>query len=74
MAQQPVRAYESYDNDANLTGGWVNKASHSWAINLFYSPLPKWDVGAEFRWAVRELENGEEGKLNRFQLTTKYSF
>jgi hypothetical protein len=67
-------SYESYDNDVNLTGGWVNKASHSWAINTFYSPLPKWDVGAEFRWAVRELENGEEGKLNRFQLTTKYSF
>lgn len=67
-------SYESYDNDVNLTGGWVNKASHSWVINTFYTPLPKWDVGAEFRWAVRELENGEEGKLNRFQLTTKYSF
>jgi hypothetical protein len=42
--------------------------------NLFYSPLPKLDIGAEFRYAQRELENGTDGDLNRLQLTTKYSF
>ncbi len=42
--------------------------------NVFYSPLPKLDIGAEFRHAVRELENGVDGSLDRVQLTTKYSF
>jgi hypothetical protein len=65
---------EEYDNDSSLTGGLVNKSSWSWAINTFYSPLPKLDIGAEFRQATRELENGEDGSMSRFQLTSKYSF
>jgi hypothetical protein len=67
-------AMESYDNDTDLTGGLVNESSYSGVVNLFYSPLPKLDVGAEYRYAVRELENGNDGDLNRLQFTTKYSF
>jgi hypothetical protein len=63
-----------YDNDISLTGPNANKASESWTINLFYSPIPKLDIGAEYRWAQREIESGDEGTLNRFQLTSKYSF
>jgi hypothetical protein len=63
-----------YDNDTGYTGGNVNKSSESWAINTWYTPLPKLDIGAEFRHAVRELENGNDGSLDRLQLTTKYSF
>jgi hypothetical protein len=65
---------QSYDNDISLTGGLANRESWSVTANVFYSPLPKLDIGAEFRHAVRELENGEDGSLNRLQLTTKYSF
>ena len=43
-------------------------------VNLFYSPIPKLDIGAEYRWAKRELESGDDGTLRRFQLTSKYSF
>jgi len=67
-------AMEEYDNDVALTGGSANKSSDSWTVNLFYSPFPKLDIGAEWRSATRELENGTDGDLDRLQLTTKYSF
>ena len=54
--------------------GSVNKSSESWTFNTWYTPLPKLDIGAEFRHAVRELENGDDGSLDRLQFTTKYSF
>jgi len=69
---------QDYDNDTSLSGStaaWTpNKASDSWSVNLFYTPIPKLDIGAEYRFATREVENGDEGDLNRLQLTTKYSF
>jgi len=67
-------ALGEYDNDVGYTGGRVNKSSESWTFNTWYTPLPKLDIGAEFRYAVRELENGDDGSLNRLQFTTKYSF
>jgi outer membrane murein-binding lipoprotein Lpp len=67
-------ALQDYDNEVAFTGPNANKSSDSWTVNLFYSPLPKLDIGAEFRMATRELESGADGDLNRFQLTTKYSF
>ena len=67
-------ALESYDYDSILSGSTANKSSDSWTVNLFYSPLPKLDIGAEFRSANAERENGDDGDLRRLQLTTKYSF
>jgi len=67
-------ALQSYDNDTDLTGLLVNQSSNSWTANIIFSPLPKLDVGAEFRHATRELENGSDGNLDRLQLMTKYSF
>jgi hypothetical protein len=67
-------AFQEYDNEVNLTGPNANKSSNSWTVNLFYSPIPKLDIGAEYRMATAERENGAEGDLDRFQLTTKYSF
>jgi hypothetical protein len=71
-------AMQSYDNDEGLTlsNNAYSPNDSSWSVtaNLIYSPLPKLDVGAEYRHAQRELENGTDGKLDRIQLTTKYSF
>jgi DcaP outer membrane protein len=71
-------AMQSYDNEVALSATTnaysPNKSSWSVLGNLFYSPLPKLDVGAEFRYGERELENGTDGDFNRLQLTTKYSF
>jgi hypothetical protein len=67
-------ALQEYDYDSILSSSSANKSSSSWTVNLFYSPLPKLDIGAEYRSATAERENGDEGDLDRLQLTTKYSF
>jgi hypothetical protein len=67
-------AVGSYDNPSSLKNVGANQASESWSLNFFYSPIPKLDIGAEYRWAKRELENNDNGTLSRVQLTTKYSF
>lgn len=63
-----------YDNDVDLTGTSASKSSLSWAVNTFYSPVPKLDVGLEFRHAERELESDAEGTMNRLHAAMKYSF
>jgi len=67
-------AMQSYDYDSILSDSTALSESSSWTVNLFYSPFPKLDIGAEYRDAQAERENGDDGDLNRFQLTTKYSF
>jgi hypothetical protein len=67
-------AMQSYDYDSILSSSNANQSSDSWTVNLFYSPLPKLDIGAEFRSANTERENGDDGDLRRLQFTTKYSF
>ena len=67
-------AMQDYDNESILSNSAANKSSNSWTVNLFYSPIPKLDIGGEYRMATAERENGAEGDLDRFQLTTKYSF
>lgn len=64
----------SYDNVAALTGGAANAASYAVAGNLYWTILPKLDLGIEYRHAQREIENGDDGTLDRLQFTTKYSF
>ena len=65
---------QEYDYDSILGNSAANKTSSSWNVNLFYSPFPKLDIGAEYRQATAERENGADGDLDRLQLTTKYSF
>jgi hypothetical protein len=71
-------AAQNYDNDSDLTRSTnaysPNKASWSATANLFYTPIPKLDLGMEYRYGNRDLENDTEGDFNRLQLTTKYSF
>jgi len=69
-----IYAMQSYDNDRVYTGTGVNKSSNSIAVNLFYSPVPKIDIGVEARVAKRELESGVDGTMKRLQATAKYSF
>nr|WP_298727110.1 DcaP family trimeric outer membrane transporter [uncultured Steroidobacter sp.] len=63
-----------YDNDPRLTGGSANASSWSWAINTFYSPLAKLDLGVELRVAEREIESGASGSMRRVQAVARYSF
>lgn len=63
-----------YDNDAQLTGGNANKSSWSWAVNTFYSPLAKLDLGLELRVAERQIESGASGAMRRLHAVVRYSF
>jgi hypothetical protein len=67
-------AAQHYANDQKLTGGAANASSYSVHANLFYTPLPKVDVGVEYFHARRELENGTDGDEDRVHLIAKYSF
>ena len=67
-------AMQEHDNDSSLSSTATNESSNSWTVNLLYSPIPKLDIGAEYRQAERELENDRNGDLKRLQFTTKYSF
>ncbi|MDC8014317.1 DcaP family trimeric outer membrane transporter [Tahibacter soli] len=67
-------ARSEYDNPVAYTGSAVTKSSQSWRVNLFYSPLPKVDVGVEYMVGRRELESGVDGEIDRLQFTAKYSF
>ena len=63
-----------YDHDAATAGPSANKSSWSWALNTFYSPLAKLDLGVELRFAEREIESGASGSMRRFQAVARYSF
>ncbi len=68
-----IYARSDYDNDGSL-GPLVTKSVQSIRGNVFYSPMPKVDVGAELMYGVREIEDGRRGDIRRVQFTTKYSF
>jgi len=55
-------------------GGAQTRSSQSLHANLFYSPLPKWDIGGELIYAQREIESGADGDLIRLHASVKYSF
>jgi len=68
-----IYARSDYDNDSVL-GPLVTKSVQSIRGNIFYTPMPKVDIGAEYMYGVREIEDGRKGDINRVQFTTKYSF
>ncbi len=69
-----IYARSDYDNDTARTGLAVTKSVQSIRGNVFYSPLPKVDIGAELMYGKREIESGATGDITRLQFTTKYSF
>lgn len=48
------------------------KSLSSVSVNLLYSPVPKITTGVEYRHALREEENGNDGTLDRLQFSVKY--
>ncbi|EKE76770.1 DcaP family trimeric outer membrane transporter [Gallaecimonas xiamenensis] len=52
----------------------VTKQVQSAHVNLIYSPVKPISFGVEYIYAERELENGEDGDLNRLQFSAKYVF
>jgi hypothetical protein len=61
-------------DNPEIGGGAQTRSSQSLHANLFYSPIPKWDIGGELIYAQREIENGADGDLIRLHVSVKYSF
>jgi len=51
-----------------------NRAAWSAAGNLFWTVTKGFDVGVEYRHAVRELLNDADGSLDRLEFAAKYAF
>lgn len=62
------------DNDVVNGGTSANKAVDSVHLNLIYEPTKNMTFGVELINAVREIESGYEGDMNRLQFSAKYAF
>jgi len=62
------------DRDIAHTGPLGTTRMQSLRANLFYSPLPKIDIGAEVMYGRRNVVSGASGDISRLQFTAKYSF
>jgi len=69
-----VYSYGEADNDTDVVGESINKQFQSVHANLIWSPIPAVNLGLEYLWGQRELENGEDGDLNRVQFGAQYLF
>lgn len=69
-----IYSAQHIDNDAQLTGLAVTDNTSSYAVNLIYQAASKLMFGVELRHATREILSGDEGDLNRLQLSAKYDF
>lgn len=66
--------YFRADNPMDLVGGAVTDQVYSVHANIIYTVVPKLDVGLEYIFANRRLEDGRDGDMNKFLFSTKYSF
>lgn len=67
-------SYFKADNPVALTTGVVTDESWNALANLIWSPVKPLDIGIEYMYAERTLEDGRSGNLQKVQLSTKYSF
>lgn len=63
-----------WDNDVALTGLGVTESVRSISANLIYTPVPRLDLGLEYRHGRRTLESGADGDLDRLHFIARYAF
>jgi DcaP outer membrane protein len=56
------------------TASGINKSDRSQHLNLIWSPVPPVNLGAELIHAERSVVGGDQGSLNRVQLSAQYNF
>lgn len=69
-----IYSYAERDNDLKYVADTVDKSYQSVHANLFWSPVKRINFGLEYIWAMREVENGEDGDINRLQFGFQYLF
>ena len=61
-------------NNPGFVDGDSYKRTYRLSSNLFWTPTPRIDFGAEYLWGRRENKDGEEGDATQIQLMTRYRF
>jgi hypothetical protein len=61
-------------NNPGFVEGDSYKRTYRLSSNLFWTPTPRIDFGAEYLWGRRENKDGEEGDATQVQLMTRYRF
>jgi hypothetical protein len=69
-----IYSYAERDNDTALTGDAADAIYQSLHANLFWSPVERINLGVEYIWGYRKLENGDDGDINRIQFAFQYNF
>lgn len=67
-------SYASRDNDTKYVANTVDKEYQSVHANLIWSPINRVNIGAEYIWGYRELENNADGDMNRIQFSFQFAF
>lgn len=64
----------SADQENDIVPGTVNEMFASTFVNLLWSPVGDLTLGLEWLHGYRELENGQDGDLDRLQFSVVYKF
>ncbi len=65
--------YVELDNPSFVDDGFY-KSTTRVSGNLFWTPTPRFDLGAELLWGEKETEGGESGTASQFQFAARYLF
>ena len=67
-------SFATADNDTGISGLAVPEFYQSAHADIIWSPIERLSFGAEYTWGRREDESGDDGTLNRLQLSAKYLY
>jgi len=67
-------SYSRADNDPDISGFAVPESYQSGHVDIVWSPIARMILGAEYIWGRRRDESGDDGTLNRVQLSAKYLY
>jgi hypothetical protein len=63
-----------YSSNPDHIAGSANKNAWSASGNIMFTPVKNLLIGAEIMHAYRQIQNGDEGSMDRLQFSAKYSF
>lgn len=67
-------SFSAADNDPSISGSGVPESYRSAHADIVWQPTRRLSLGAEIIWGRRKDESGDDGTLNRLQLSAKYSY
>jgi hypothetical protein len=67
-------SFSNADNDTALSGFGAPESYQSAHANVIWSPVNRMNIGAGYIWGRRKDEGGDDGTLNRLQLSARYMY